>query len=83
MEDGQRSGVGRQVQVVLPRTGPGRPPLVEAVQRGAHGAHRLVEDLEQLNLVHGSRTILAIGAMPAIRLIPLWQPSMSPVTWQT
>ena len=42
---------------------PAGPQLVEAVQRGTHGADRLVEDLEQLDLVHGSRTILAIGAM--------------------
>ena len=59
------------------------PELVQAIQRAAHRADRLIEHLEQSCLIHGSGTLLAMRSMLAIRLGALWQPSTSPDTWRT
>jgi hypothetical protein len=58
----------------LARPGPRRTPVVEPVQRGTHGMGGLAQNLEQSDLIHGPRTLLAISAALAIRLTPLWQP---------
>jgi hypothetical protein len=43
----------------------------------------LVENLEQSNLVHEDRTLLANKLELAIRLTELWQLLTSPDTWRT
>jgi hypothetical protein len=83
MENGKGSGVGGQVKAVLARSGARQPPVVQAIQRAAHRADRLIEHLEQSCLIHGSGTLLAMRSMLAIRLGALWQPSTSPDTWRT
>ncbi len=49
----ERRLVGRQVEVVLPRLGPGGSPLLERVERSPDGRRRVVEHLKEANVVHG------------------------------
>ena len=64
VQHGERGPVGGQVEPVLARAGAGRAPIVQVVQRVAHGSHGLVEHFEQPNVVHEDRTLPAVGPGP-------------------
>src|ERR1019366_8596733 len=80
MEDRQRRSICGEVKAVLTWPGPRRPPVVQHIQRTAYGLNGFAENLEQSDLIHGSRTLLVIGPRLTSRLIQLWQPLTSPDT---
>ncbi len=53
VQHGEGRPVGGQVEPVLPRLSPARPPVLEHVERATHGADRLVEHFQEPNVVHG------------------------------
>ena len=53
VEHGQGRAVGGEVEPVLPRLAAARPPVLEHVQRTAHGMHRFIEHFQEANVVHG------------------------------
>ena len=53
VQHGQGRAVGGQVEPVLARLAAAGPPVVEPVERAAHGVHGLVEHFQQPNVVHG------------------------------
>ena len=89
VEHRQRRPVRGQVEAILPRLAPARAPVLQDVERAAHGDDRLIEHFQEPNVVHGGRTLSAgvaparLAARPptAIRLSQLWLPLTSPGTW--
>ena len=52
------------------RARPGRPPVLEVVQRGTHRGDGLVEHLEQAGIVHGRSTLAAVTAPAPLTACP-------------
>src|SRR5205823_14520782 len=79
--DGGR--VGDEIGAVLVGPGAGQTPVAKAVQGGGDCRHRLVQDLEQLIVVHRWATLTAATAFrPTPQLGWLaWRSSTSLGTW--
>ncbi len=57
MQHREGGPVRGQVEPVLPRLPSARAPVLQDLQRTAHGADGVVDHCEQANVVHGRRTL--------------------------